>query len=122
MSKGMLTAKKSKPFNQNLIATMEPVSDSETAESYVKKQTDGLIQAGVQRTETAKPETVKLASGLEGLITERSVVGPGGERVRQLQLVTIKSGVAHTLIASNIDGLTYEKQKAQFRAMLSSFE
>lgn len=122
MSKGMLTAKKSKPFNQNLIATMEPVSDSETAESYVKRQTEGLIQAGVQRTETAKPETVKLSSGLEGLITERSVIGPGGERVRQLQLVTIKNGVAHTLIASNIDGLTYDKHKAQFKEMLSSFE
>ena len=122
MSKGMLTAKKSKPFNQNLIATMEPVADSETAESYVKRQTEGLIQAGVQRTETAKPETIKLSSGLEGLITERSVVGPGGERVRQLQLVTIKNNVAHTLIASNIDGLSYDKHKAQFKEMLASFE
>ena len=121
MSKGMLTAKKSKPFNQNLIATMEQVDPNETAESYVQRQLEGLIQAGVQRKETAKPEAVTLENGQEALLTERSVIGPGGERVRQLQLVAIKNGVAHTLIASNLDGPTYDKCKAQFRQMLTSF-
>lgn len=79
MSKGMLTAKKSKPFNQNLIATMEQVPPSETAESYVQRQLEGLIQAGVQRKETAKPEAITMENGQTALLTERSVMGPGGE-------------------------------------------
>lgn len=118
----MPTTKAVKPFQQNVIVTMEQVSAKETPESYVKKQLDGLMKAGVQRSETAKPETIKLTTGGEGLLTESRVIGPGGERVRQLQLVTIKQGVAHTLIASNLDGIPYEKSKTQFRAMLTSFE
>ncbi len=119
--KGMLTTKAVRPFQQNVIATMEQVGKDETPESYVQKQLDGLRKAGVQRKETAPPEKTKLASGHDALITEQSVVGPSGERVRQLQLVTIKDGVAHTLIASNLDGLPYSDSKKQFKAMLTSF-
>jgi hypothetical protein len=121
MSKGMLTTKQSRPFQQNIIATMEPVSSGETAQSYVMRQLDGLRNAGVQRNETAKPETLKLENGQDGYLTEQSVVGPSGERVRQLQLVSIKDGVAHTIIASNLDGDAYAKSKAEFRKMLISF-
>ena len=122
MSSGMPTTKAVKPFQQNVIATMEQVGKKETPESYVKRQIEGLRKAGVQRKETAPPETVTLKSGGQGLLTEQSVVGPGGERVRQMQLVSIKGGVAHTLIASHLDGAPFDVAKASFREMLTSFE
>lgn len=118
---GLMTAKGARPFQQNLVATMEQVENKETPESYVKKQLDGLRKAGVSRQEAAPPERVKLKSGGEGLLTEQIVVGPGGERVRQLQLVAIKDHVAHTLIASHLDGVAFAGVKNAFREMLLSF-
>lgn len=120
-SSGMPTTKAVRPFQPNLIATMEQVEPTETPESYVGKQLEGLRRAGVQRRETAPPEKLKLASGHEGLLTEQAVVGPQGERVRQLQLVAIKAGVAHTLICSHLDGPSYDRSKAAFKKMLVSF-
>lgn len=119
---GMLTAKAPRTFQQNLVATMEQVGPSESAESYVKKQLDGLRTAGVDRKEAAPPEKVRLAGGGEGLLTEQVVVGPGGERVHQLQLVSIKQGVAYTLIASHLDGVPFKGARDTFKAMLLSFE
>jgi hypothetical protein len=121
-SAGLMSAKGARPFQQNLVATMEQIGASETPESYVKKQLDGLRKAGVSRQEAAPPEKVKLKSGGEGLLTEQVVIGPGGERVRQLQLVSIKHGVAHTLIASHLDGASYLAVRQAFRDMLLSFE
>jgi hypothetical protein len=120
-NQGMLSTKAVRPFQQNLVATMEQVEPSETPESYVKRQIEGLRQAQVQRQETAPPERVKLKVG-EGLLTEQRVISPSGERVRQLQLVSIKNSIAYTLIATHLDGATYDKNKAKFRAMLVSFE
>jgi hypothetical protein len=116
---GMLTTKAVRPFQQNIVVTMEQVEASETAESYVKRQIEGLKKAQVQRRETSAPETVKLKTG-SGLLTEQSVSGPGGESVRQLQLVHIKEGVAYTLIATHLDGQPYDRAKARFRAALLS--
>src|SRR6516225_3727541 len=69
-NQGMLSTKAVRPFQQNLVATMEQVESSETPESYVKRQIEGLRQAQVQRQETAPPERVKLKVG-EGLLTEQ---------------------------------------------------
>ena len=118
----MPTTKAVRPFQRNVVATMEQVESNVSLESYVKRQIDGLRQAGVQRTEVAKPERVKVASGLDGLITEQIILGSTGERVRQMQLVCIKSGVAHTVIASHLDGGTFEAARSSFRSMLLSFE
>jgi len=121
-SKGMPTTKAVRPFQQNLILTVEQVAPGETAEAYVQKQIEGLRKANVPRKETAKPEKVALKGGHEGLLTESSVTGPAGERVRQLQLVVVRNGVAHTLIASNLDGLPYDQGRELFKKMLLSFE
>ncbi len=118
---GMMTAKSARSFQQNVVATAEQVDAKETPESYVKKQIEGLRKAGVARQETAAPETVKTKSGADGLLTEQVVQGPGGERVRQLQLVSIKGGVAYTLIASHLDGVPYSGSRQTFREMLLSF-
>jgi hypothetical protein len=118
---GLMSVKGARPFQQNLVATMEQVDAKETPDSYVKKQIEGLRKAGVQRQEAAPPEKVKLKSGGEGLVTEQIVVGPGGERVRQLQLVSIKNQVAHTLIASHLDGVSFAAVRQSFRDMLLSF-
>lgn len=118
---GMLTTKSVRPFQRNLVATMEQVEAGSTVEGYVKKQIDGLRAAGVQRQEAAKPERVKIGQ-LDGLITEQIISGSGGERVRQMQLVCIKAGIAHTVIASHLDGKSFEAARASFREMLLSFQ
>lgn len=118
---GMLTTKAVQPFQRNLITTLEQVGPKETVESYVKRQIDGLKEAGVPRQEGRPPEKVKLDSGQEGLLTEQIITSGDGERVRQMQLVVIKNGVAHTAIASHLDGASFEKVREEFRKMLLSF-
>jgi hypothetical protein len=118
---GMLTTKAVRPFQRNLVATMEEVEPSMTLEGYVKRQIDGLRQAGVTRQDAGKPEKVKLPNGLEGLVTEQIIVGGTGERVRQMQLVCFKQGIAHTIIASHLDGVPFEAARKSFRDMLLSF-
>ena len=119
--KGMLTTKAVQPFQRNLITTLEQVGAKETLESYVQRQIDGLKEAQVPRKEGRPPERVSLESGLDGLVTEQIIQGAGGERVRQMQLVVIKNGVAHTTIASHLDGPSFEKARNEFRKMLLSF-
>jgi hypothetical protein len=120
-STGMLRAKTNKPFQQNLVAAMEQVAAGETVESYVRRQVEGLRAAEVPRQEVREPERIKLQGGFEGLITEQVILGPGGERVRQMQLVSIKGGVAYTLITSHVDGEPFERVRDEFRQMLLSF-
>ena len=118
----MLTTKAVPPFQRNLITTMEVVPDGETAESFVKKQVDALVAAKVARQEAAAPESVSLGDGkYNGLLTEQVITGPRGEKVRQMQLVFIKDGVAFTAIASHLDGPSFENARAEFRSMLLSY-
>lgn len=120
---GMPTTKAVRPFQRNLVATLERVADSDTAEQYVERQVQGLKAAGVPRREVNAPKNVTLgAEKLAGLITEQEITGPGGERVQQIQLVCIKNGVAHTIIASHLAGAQFEGARAEFEAMLNSFE
>jgi hypothetical protein len=120
--KGLLSTKAVRPFQRNLITTLEQVPSTETAESYVQRQIRGLKEAGVQRTEGAKPEKVKLAGGSEGLLTEQIIVSHDGERVRQMQLVVISREIAHTVIASHLDGAPFESARAEFRKLLTSMQ
>lgn len=101
---------------------MEEVDGKMTLDAYLKRQIDGLKQAGVTRQDAGKPERVKLSSGADGLIAEQIILGSGGERVRQMQLIVIKNGVAHTVIASHSDGAAFESARAELRTMLLSFE
>ncbi len=39
-----------------------------------------------------------------------------------MQLVAIKNGLAHTLIASHLDGHPFEQMRGQFREILLSFK
>lgn len=119
--KGMPTTKAVKPFQRNMVITLERVGASDTAEAYVKRQADGLKAAGFPRQEMAPPETVELLNGESGVITEQVIVGQGGERVRQMQLVYIRDGIAHTAITSHLDGPSFEKARTEFREMLISF-
>lgn len=118
---GLLSTKAVRSFQQTLVVTMEQVAPNDTPEKYVERQIKGLKEAGVSRTEAKKPERVKLADG-EGLILEQIVVGPTGERVRQMQLVTMKGGVAFVLIASHLDGAAFDKARADFQKLLLSFQ
>lgn len=114
------TTQAAPPFQRNIIATLEVVPPEVTPAMYVQRQVEGLRQAGVPRQEAAKPEKVKLDSGVEGLVTEQIIQGATGERVRQMQLVFIKDGVAHTAIASHLDGVSFEKSRVEFRKILLS--
>ena len=109
-------------FQPNLVATMEGgLGKNVTPESYVERQIEGLRKAQVMRRESAPSKRVKLAGGAEGLLTEQVVVGPDGALVHQLQLVTIKDGVAYTLITSALDGPQYDKARERFQTILLSF-
>jgi hypothetical protein len=110
-----------KRFRLNLVATMETVDEAVTPGVYVGRQIEGLRKAQVKRQESAPPETVKLADGREGLLTEQVILGPDDAAVRQLQLVTIKDRIAYTLIASALDGPSYDRVRDGFRHMLLSF-
>jgi hypothetical protein len=120
LAKGMLTTKVVKPFQRNLVATVEQVAPDVTAESYVDRQIKGLREAGVARDEVGEREEIQLAGGHRGLVTEQVILGGTGERVRQMQLVTIKGGIAHTVIASHLDGAPFEAVRSEFRKMLLS--
>src|SRR5262245_31403878 len=119
LAKGMLSTRVVKPFQRNLVATMEQVAPDVTPESYVERQIKGLREAGVAWEEVGERESVLLEGGLEGLVTEQVILGASGERVRQMQLAVIKDGVAHTLIASHLDGAPFEAVRSEFRKMRS---
>jgi hypothetical protein len=110
-----------RPFQRNLIATMERLDREETPQSYVERQVEGLLNAGVEQQLEGEEERVTLKGDLEGLLHESVIIGPGGDRVRQMQLVCIKGGVAYTLIASDLDGERFDAARRQFREMLLSF-
>lgn len=118
---GMLTTKAVQPFQRNLITTLEQVDDKETPEKYVERQIAGLREAQVPREQIGDAEKVQLPGGHPGLLVEQVIVGAGGERVRQMQLVCIKAGIAYTVIASHLDGASFEKVRNEFRNMLLSF-
>jgi hypothetical protein len=114
-------AQASRPFQRNLIITLEKVEPEETPEAYFDRQEAGLRAANVESGIIVGPDEVELSGGNWGTLTERIVVSPDGERVRQLQLVTIKNGVAYTLIASHVDGRPFEEVREEFKGILTSF-
>jgi hypothetical protein len=108
-------------FQRNLVATMESVAPKETPESYVDRQLAGLWKAGVEQY-LDDAEKVTLGGDLKGLMHESVIVSPtGGERVRQMQLVCIKDGIAFTLIVSDLDGERFDSARQEFKEMLLSF-
>lgn len=120
-SSAMPTTKAVPPFQRNLVSMMERVDDKTTLESYLKLQIEGLKQAGFPRKEAAPAEKVTVSGGHPALITEQIINGQAGERVRQMQLICIKSGIAHLIIASHLDGLPFESVRKSYREMLMSF-
>lgn len=118
----MLTTKAVNRFQRNLITSVEKVSEDTTPQAYVEQQIVGLEKAGVQRKEGRPAETLKLGDKLEGLLTEQIITGADGEQVRQMQLVCIDQGQAFTVIASHLDGASFESVRQEFRAMLTSFQ
>lgn len=118
----MLSGSEARSFRQNIVATVEQVSEKETPQSYLKRQVEGLERAGVGRREVSSPEPVKLKTGLAGILSEQDVVLPSGEWVRQMQVISIQSGRAYTLIASHLYGELYDKARSNFREMLLSLE
>jgi hypothetical protein len=118
----MLVAKEPVLFEQNLVMTVEPVQIGETAERYLARHEDQLLKANVQRTAVGRSESVTLESGRKALLAEYKLGGgPTGERLRQLQLVTIKDDVAYVLIATHLDGPVFEASREQMRSFLLSF-
>ena len=111
----------SQAFQRNLITTFDFVGPDETAQSYLKRQNDGLEAAHIERNAVGAPEVVHLEGGAEGLLTEQVVLGQTGQFVRQMQLLVVKDGIAHSLIASHLDGAPFEAARDQFRRMLLSF-
>jgi|SRR6266550_4849788 len=116
----LLTSQAPNQFQQNLVAVMEQVGSDETPRNYFDRQIEGLRKAGINRQEAKEPEQVEVG-GRDGLLTEQVVSSPTGEWVRQMQLISIKDGVAYTLIATHLEGEPFERARDSFRAMLLSF-
>jgi hypothetical protein len=118
---GSLQTRTVGPFRQNIVITAEEVHLGETPESYVARQIEGLRQSNVSRVEVARPQSIQLGNGLQGLVTEQVILSPSGERIRQMQLVSIQNDIAYTLIGSHLDGAPFERTRDQFRQILLSF-
>lgn len=119
---GPMGASASTTFQQNLFVTMERVEPEATAQSYLEQQLAGLAAAGIERTEVSAPEALVLADGRPAVLYEQIIVGHAGDRVRQMQLIFIKDSIAHTAIASHLDGEPFEAVRGEIRSMLLSFE
>ena len=107
-------------FQQNLVVVSEMIEKGESLQSYVQKQTSKLQQQGALHRPPGPMEKLSMGEGREAVIFEHVVLGPSGEKVRQMQLMTLKGGMLHALIASHLDGLPFESQRESFRSMLQS--
>lgn len=107
-------------FQQNLVVVSERVEGEETLSAYVQKQTGKLQEQGALHRPPGPLEKVTLPNGREAVIFEHVVLGPSGEKVRQMQLISLKDGMLHAMIASHLDGLPFESQRDSFRGMLKS--
>ena len=116
---GSGTADLPKPARRNLIVTMERVGESDTAEGYLRRRLGG--EEGGAGPRLSGVESLSLAGGREAKLVEQVVLSPDGDRVRQLQMVFIKDGIAHTATASHADGVAFEGVRAEFRQLLLSF-
>ena len=107
-------------FQMNLVVVSEAIDNTETLQGYIQKQTAKLQQQGALHMKPGPMEKVNLGEGREAVIFEHVVLGPSGEKVRQMQLMTLRGGMLHALIASHLDGLAFEMQSESFRTMLKS--
>jgi hypothetical protein len=115
----LLGGKRPKPFQRNLVATIEQLTRDETPTAYVERQIQGPKQAAVSREEAARKD-VSLDGGLTGLLTEQVISSPDGDVVRQMQLVCISEGLAYTLVTTHADGQRFEMARTEFLKMLLS--
>src|SRR5262249_49895560 len=111
----VMSASPPRQFRPNVVVTVdEPIEAGGTLERYVEKRVEGLLSASIHRREAAPPERVRLAGGRDGLLTEQVIVSEEGGWVHQLQLATIKDGVAYLAIASHLDGEPYQRWRDTF--------
>lgn len=109
-------------FQRNLFVNMERVGPGDTPETHLEHQIAALAAAGIERAEVSPPESLSLADGRPAVLYEQILMGQGGERVRQMQLIFVKDGIAHTAIASELDGSSFDSVRDELRTMLLSFE
>jgi hypothetical protein len=107
-------------FQQNVVVVSEPVAAEETAETYVQKQTGKLKEQKALYAAPGQLEKVALGGGRSAALFEHVVLGPNGERVRQMQVVSLHAGRMHALIASHLDGPRFAAHRSAFRQMLTS--
>ena len=107
-------------FQQNIVVVSEGVPNEETAEAYVKKQTDKLKEQKALFASPGQLEKIKLPGGKDAVLFEHVVLGPGGERVRQMQVVSVSNGRMHALIASHLDGPRFAAHRGGLRAILTA--
>jgi len=105
-------------FQQNIVVVSEPVEDDENAEAYVQKQTAKLKEQKALFASPGQLEKIALG-GHPAVLFEHVVLGPGGERVRQMQVVCVHKGRMHALIASHLDGPRFAAQRSNLRTILT---
>lgn len=108
------------PFQQNVVVVCEKLGEEETLEGYVARQTQKLKEQGAMSLPPGPMEKVPMGGERRAVMFEHVVLGPQGEKVRQMQLVTLKDKNLHALIASHLDGLPFEAARETFSALLRS--
>jgi hypothetical protein len=107
-------------FQQNIVVVSEPVTPEETAESYVQKQTAKLKEQKALYAAPGQLEKVALGGGRTAVLFEHVVLGPNGERVRQMQVVSLHDNRMHALIASHLDGPRFAAHRAALKQILTA--
>ena len=107
-------------FQQNLVVVCEKLDENETLDGYVARQTQKLKEQGAMFRPPGPMEKVPFPGGRQAVLFEHVVLGPQGEKVRQMQMVTLKEGTLHALIVSHLDGLPFEAARDDFSGLLRS--
>lgn len=108
-------------YSANVVASLEQVPAGASAQDFLEAQRHGLQQAGVPKSSMEAPESVTLEDGHPALLSEQVLPSPQGDRIRQMQLTVVRDEVAHVVVASHLDGGSFERHREAFRKVLLSF-
>ncbi|RYF05578.1 MAG: DUF1795 domain-containing protein, partial [Deltaproteobacteria bacterium] len=106
-------------FQQNIVVVSERIPEEETAETYVQKQTAKLKEQKALYAAPGQLEKISVAGSRPAVLFEHVVLGPNGERVRQMQVVSLHAGRMHALIASHLDGPRFAAHRNNLRKILT---
>jgi hypothetical protein len=105
-------------FRESVTVAIEPVPKGTTPRQYHEAQLEQLKHHAKDVAVVSKTE--KTHNNAPAIVVELQIGGLRGERLRQIQLITIANGEAVAAMATTIDGGTYPIAKKRLLAVLES--